>query len=68
MTDRAEAAMSDRRRYEEREKEYDRMNPAVEQLKKTLESVEPITVPGEQEQPCDYTEEEVTQMFAKGVN
>jgi hypothetical protein len=41
---------------------------AVEQLKKTLESVEPITVPGEQEQQCDYTEEEVTQMFAKGGN
>jgi hypothetical protein len=50
------------------EEEQDSLHSAAEQLKATLESVEPTTAPGDQEQQCDYTEVQVAAMFAQGGN
>jgi len=50
------------------------LHPAAEALKEALDSIDPIALGDEQqggqrcEQLCDYTEEEVAQMFASGGN
>lgn len=50
------------------------LSASAQELEETLDSIEPIAIGDEQqdarqrEQQCDYTEEEVAQMFAKGGN
>jgi hypothetical protein len=57
----------DSKKKEEESEAKQPKNPVVTEMEKTLEAMEPITVPDQnKEEQCDYTEDEVAAMFAQG--